>query len=128
MARWPRTFTATDLRLDMDTIAAPPTAADGWIILGGVRAWEASEHDAVRSGVARCPVCGGAPRPSNRYCSFCDAAGLDGRVSYPGLGVDESPDPDYPREGPAYRPGVLRGGRGGRSGRSGRGVGSGSGR
>ena len=113
VARRPRMYLATDLAIDLDLIAARRVPRQ-WIYLQGSRSWSRSEHDAVRAGASTCPVCGGSPRPSSRYCTLCDRAGLDDAVSYPGLDVDACPDPDYPREQPSYHEGHLKGGRGGR--------------
>jgi hypothetical protein len=46
-----------------------------------------------------------------RYCSFCDRAGLDGRVEYPGEPIGSRLDTSYRATPPRYEPGALKGGR-----------------
>jgi CTP:molybdopterin cytidylyltransferase MocA len=121
---------ATDLRINLDHIAAP-TASRQWIFLDGCEPWVAQEHvdamvaeaehlapsEAALEEQTPCPVCGGKDLPPSRYCSACDRAGLDrlvdrGKLAYPGLRPNTAPNPDWPETPPAYRPDpVLRGGR-----------------
>lgn len=104
-----RVLTATDLGIDLDELAAEKSTRE-WIYLDGVGPWEARQHDAVHDRRNPCPVCGGAVLPKKRYCSYCDRAGLDGCVVYPGLPINTRPHPDYPKTPRAYRPGKLQGG------------------
>lgn len=62
---------------------------------------------AARIGEAPCKACGGDPTGTGggkRYCLRCDRSSLDGRVTFPGLAVDERPDPDWHAGADAPRP------------------------
>lgn len=85
---------ATDLGVDMDDFEAPGDLT-GWVFLYGLNPWSMFEHAEARLGLAPCPVCdGGSPR-RRCYCLGCDRTGLDGKVAFPGLEVDEASDPDW---------------------------------
>jgi hypothetical protein len=105
-----RIANATDLRLNLDRIAAPRDESD-FIFLEGIgpQDWEGC----IESHLPRhCPVCGGNPLPLNRYCARCDRTGVDGRVTLPGLAVGSCLDPTWHAEPTRYVPeGKLRGGR-----------------
>jgi hypothetical protein len=104
--------TFTDANIKEDRIISPGyIAGDDWCYLEGSGPWdwEGVDEPVIRR---RCPVCGSLPLRRREYCARCDRAGLDGRVTYPGLAVDSAPDPTYPAQGTKYQPsGKLRGGR-----------------
>jgi hypothetical protein len=103
----PRTFniqTFTDASIDTARLISPPGYSDGMVFLGGLRAWTMVEHAATFLHMQTCSVCEGLPLIRRSYCLGCDRCTLDGRVAYPGLGVDEAPDPTWTAEATVYAP------------------------
>jgi len=89
-----RFINATDLGIDLDTVESPPVDTP-WIYLEGCVAWSMDRHAAAYLGISPCPVCGGQPPRRKCYCLGCDRTGLDDKATFPGLKVDERPDPEW---------------------------------
>jgi hypothetical protein len=82
-------------RIKIPRGVAMSQADEGWIFLEGCNPWTMEEHGYARLGLAPCPVCEGKTLGRKVYCLGCDRTGLDGKVTFPGLGVDEASDPDW---------------------------------
>lgn len=97
-------FCATDLGRDFNLDRFIRRGyEDPTIFLEGSVAWSMSDDFATRLGMEPCRACGGRDLRRNEYCARRDRSGLDGRVIFPGLKVDERPDQDYEAE-PEPRP------------------------
>lgn len=93
----------TDLKIDPGRIIDTRPGPD-WIFLEGCEAWIMSAHAAAFLGLGPCPVCHGGELRRKHYCSGCDRTGLDGLATFPGLDVDECPNPDWHASGSVYDP------------------------
>lgn len=92
--------------MDLDAYSAPPIRA-AWLLVGMDRPWGPAEVERARSEKGPCPNCAGVELRGPEYCPACDACGLDGKVSYPGIPVGRMIDYDWPVDRPGYTPARL---------------------
>lgn len=97
-------LTFTDAGIVAETIE-DRRCGPSFIFLEGREAWEMAAHAAAFLGIGDCPICQGKPLRGKRYCLGCDRTGLDRRATFPGLGVDQCPDPEWHASASVYDPG-----------------------
>jgi hypothetical protein len=97
-------ITFTDARIDPNGIT-DRSYDTGWSFLDGCEAWDMASHAAAFLGMAPCPICHNGRLRRKHYCSGCDRTGLDRRATFPGLGVDQCPDPEWHASASVYDPG-----------------------
>jgi hypothetical protein len=108
-----RLLNFSDLRINPELWESPPEPDQvGWQIDLGCGPWSMADHFLAHVGKQPCPVCGGRTHRRKGYCGGCDATGLDGKVTFPGLDVDECPDRDWRPEPTVYIQEGLPGGKG----------------
>lgn len=107
-----RTFTASELRIDLDKLPAAPRSTPSFVYLDGVKPWSMIDHARAFLGETACPVCHNRKLRRNLYCSACDAAGLDGRITYPGLPIGSCCDPNWSATPTSYTERPLKRGLG----------------
>lgn len=97
-------LTFTDVGIEANYIEDRTGGEPGFIFIAGCTSWEMAPHAAAFLGIGLCPICEGGDLRRKHYCLGCDRTGLDGRITFPGLEVDEAPDPEWHASASVYDP------------------------